>query len=394
MSSTHSIYNRLENHENGKSFDINEINTYCHENHEPLIAKYDLSQGLDKANLADRARNMWRYKEVLPIKDSDYIISLNEGYTPIHHLLALQQKYDFEDLNMKDESHNPTGSFKARGLGMAVSKANELGIKEFCIPTAGNAGSALSAYCAKGGLKAHIFMPKQTPQVFQLDCKIMGANVTLVDGNISDAGAVMRKANKENQWFDVTTLKEPFRLEGKKTMGYEIAEQNQWQLPDVIIYPTGGGTGLIGIWKAFKEMLELGWIDHIPSRMVAVQTNGCNPIVQAFNQGLMSSTPYEDPAITIANGLRVPHAFGHKLILKTLKESNGIALSVSEHDILNGLTELSQKEGLFISPEGAAVWEAAKILKASEWIKRDDKVLLLNTGSAYKYAENLYSHFL
>ena len=387
---TKSLYHGLINHQSLKAFDIHKINTFCPEEHEPLIAQYDLSKGLDKSVLTNRPHNMWRYKEVLPLFDDQNIVNLGEGFTPILPLEQLREKYGFHHLEMKDESGNPTGSFKARGLGMAVSKAKELGVKEFCIPTAGNAGSALSAYCAAAGLKAHIYMPKQTPKIFQLDCKIMGAEVTLVDGNISDAGVAMREANSHGQWFDVTTLKEPFRLEGKKTMGYEIAEQYNWQLPDVIIYPTGGGTGLIGIWKAFNEMIELGWIDHIPSRMVAVQTDGCDPIVRAHHAGLMASTPYKDPAVTIANGLRVPHAFGHKLILKALKESNGTAVSVSEDDMFSAIIELSQGQGLFVSPEGAAVWHAAKVLKNSGWIQSDDRVCLLNTGSAYKYAENLY----
>jgi threonine synthase len=387
---TKSLYHGLINHQSFRAFDIHSINTFCPDEHEPLIAQYDLSKGLDKKILTGRPNNMWRYKEVLPIFDDQYVVNLGEGFTPILPLERLREKYGFRQLEMKDESGNPTGSFKARGLGMAVSKAKELGVKEFCIPTAGNAGSALSAYCAAAGLKAHIYMPRQTPQIFQLDCKIMGAEVTLVDGNISDAGVAMREANSHGQWFDVTTLKEPFRLEGKKTMGYEIAEQYNWQLPDVIIYPTGGGTGLIGIWKAFHEMMELGWIDHIPSRMVAVQTDGCDPIVQAHHAGLMASTPYKNPAVTIANGLRVPHAFGHKLILKALKESDGTAMSVSENDMLSAIQELSQNQGLFVSPEGAAVWHAAKELKSTGWIKSDDRVCILNTGSAYKYAENLY----
>ena len=390
MRPTYSRYNRLINHQSLKEFDINELNTFCPDEHEPLVAQYDCRPTLDKSILNGRPLNMWRYKEMLPIINEENIVSLGEGYTPILPMTKIADLYGFNHLDMKDESGNATGSFKARGLGMAVSKAKELGVKEFCIPTAGNAGSALSAYCAKGDMQAHIYMPKQTPEVFQLDCRIMGAQVNLIDGNISDCGVAMREANKEGKWFDVTTLKEPFRLEGKKTMGYEIAEQYGWSLPDVILYPTGGGTGLIGIWKAFEEMLSLGWIDHIPTRMVAVQTDGCDPIVQAFKAGLMASTPYPNPAVTIANGLRVPHAFGHKLILKTLKESNGTATAVSEEDMIASLSELSRREGMFISPEGAAVWHAAKVLKENKWINPNDKVLMLNTGSAYKYAENLY----
>jgi len=390
MAEINTLYTALVNHESGKSYDIHLPQSFCTEDHEPLVAQYDLSKRLNKGILQGRPLNMWRYKEVLPLWDDQYIVSLGEGFSPVLKMDKLKAKYEFGALTMKDEGGNPTGSFKARGLGMAVSKANELGIRAFAIPTAGNAGSALSAYCAKGGLQAHIYMPEATPKMFQLDCRIMGATVNVIDGNISDCGVAMRAANTDGRWWDVTTLKEPFRLEGKKTMGYEIAEQLNWKLPDVIIYPTGGGTGLIGIWKAFKEMKELGWIDDIPTRMVAVQTTGCDPIVQAFDQGLSVSTPYENPAETIANGLRVPHAFGHKLILKALYESNGCAVAVSEDDMKAALAEYAESEGHFLSPEGAAVWHAAKHLKGAGWINQNDHVLMLNTGSGYKYAENLW----
>jgi len=368
MTKINTRYNGLVNHESGKAYDIAKLQRI----------------------LQGRPFNMWRYKELLPMLDEDNIVSLGEGFSPILDMGKLAKKYDFKSLLVKNEGGNPTGSFKSRGLGMAVSKAAELGVKEFSIPTAGNAGSALSAYCAKGDLQAHIYMPKATPKMFQLDCEIMGAKVNIIDGNISDCGAAMRADNADGQWWDVTTLKEPFRLEGKKTMGLEIAEQLNWKLPDVIIYPTGGGTGLIGIWKAFQEMKELGWVDNIPTRMVAVQTTGCNPIVQAFEAGLHSSTPFSDPAETIANGLRVPHAFGHKLIMKTIYESGGCALAVTEEEIKSALSEFAQEEGHFLSPEGAAVWQAAKKLKESGWIKDSDQVVLLNTGSGYKYAENLW----
>lgn len=390
MPKTDSRYIGLENHEDGTSYDIQMKQSYCTKSHEPLVATYDTSRSLNKGLLQGRPFNMWRYKEMLPLFDSYNIISLGEGFTPIMNMSKLAGDYDLSMVTIKEEGGNPTGSFKARGLGMAVSKANELGITSFCIPTAGNAGSALSAYCAKGDLAAHIYMPKVTPKMFQLDCQIMGATVNVIDGNISDCGIAMRSDNSEGQWWDVTTLKEPFRLEGKKTMGYEIAEQLNWKLPDVIIYPTGGGTGLIGIWKAFKEMKELGWIDELPTRMVAVQTNGCDPIVQAFNNKADSSIPFKNPAETIANGLRVPHAFGHKLILKTLYESGGCAIGVSEEDMKEALSEFAKRQGIFLSPEGAAVWHATKVLRNKNWIKKEDHVLLLNTGSGYKYAENLW----
>lgn len=383
-----SLLSHLECHETGKEFSKNQLNTFNLENHEPLISVYEKIE-LDKAILTNRRNDMWRYSEMLPIEYSDNIFSLGEGMTPLLECSRLMTTLQINKLYIKDEGQNPTGSFKARGLAMAVAKAKELGVKAMCIPTAGNAGSALSAYCALAGLETHVFMPEKTPQVFQLDCEVMGAHVTKVKGNISDCAALMRSKNEDGHWFDVTTLKEPYRLEGKKTMGYEIAEQLNWKLPDVIVYPTGGGTGLIGIWKAFKELLDIGWVSQIPTKMVAVQIDGCNPIVQAFQKGLHSSSPYENPGMTIANGLRVPHAFGHKLILKTLHESKGTAIDVSEENMKNGIKEIAQNEGLFVSPEGAAVWEAAKKLRASNFIRESDSVVLLNTGSAYKYVENL-----
>ena len=383
-----SLFSHLECHETGTTFSKENLNTFSPDNHQPLVAKYDVAK-IDKSVLSNRRNDMWRYHEMLPIQNAENICSLGEGMTPLLTVNKLKSKIRVESLFIKDEGQNPTGSFKARGLAMAVSKAKELGVKAMCIPTAGNAGSALSAYCALAGMEAHVFMPKQTPQVFQLDCEVMGAHVTKVDGNISDCAALMRSENLDNKWFDVTTLKEPYRLEGKKTMGYEIAEQLDWKLPNIIMYPTGGGTGLIGIWRAFKEMKALGWIEDMNVKMVAVQIAGCNPIVKAFNNNAHTSEPFSNPGITIANGLRVPHAFGHKLIMKTLYESNGTAVDVTEDDMKNGIREIAQNEGLFVSPEGAAVWKAAMKLRASNFIKESDSVILLNTGSAYKYVENL-----
>ncbi len=363
------------------------MQTFCTKDDQPLLAGYDLSKCKAEDTLVNR-NDMWRYSNVLPIEDEKNRLALGEGGTPLLPLTTFAKKYDQSELLLKDESFNPTGSFKARGISMAISKAKELGINAAAIPTAGNAGSALAAYCAKAGIQANIFMPKATPKVFQVDCEVMGAEVTTVDGSISDAAKMMRAQN-DGSWFDITTLKEPFRLEGKKTMGYEIAEQMNWQLPDVCIYPTGGGTGLIGIWKAFKEMKQLGWIKEIPTRMAAVQTEGCNPIVRAWKEGKSSSTPFPGPKATIANGLRVPHAFGHKLILKSLHESNGYALDVSENEMINGMREFAENEGVFLCPEGAAAWEAFKKLRSSGWIKSEESVVLLNTGSAYKYVENV-----
>ena len=382
-------YTHLECHECGAVYDKNNKNTFCTKDHQPLVAVYNTSVKWSKEALKNRPSNMWRYKEMLPVEKEENAICLGEGFTPILTLDKLAKANQQNKLLLKDESANPTGSFKARGISMALSKAKELGVKAMCIPTAGNAGSALSAYCAKAGIEAHIFMPENTPQVFQLDCEIMGAKVTKVSGDISDAAALMQQQN-DGSWFDVTTLKEPFRLEGKKTMGYEIAEQLNWQLPDVIIYPTGGGTGLIGIWKAFQELKAMGWIDTIPTRMVAVQGSGCDPVVQSFNKGMDHTPKYENPETTIANGLRVPKAFGDKLIMKTLYNSNGTAVSVTDKEMKEGLSEFATQEGIFLSPEGAAVWMGYKKLKKENWIKDDESVVLINTGSAYKYVENLY----
>jgi len=351
------FYTHLQCHHCGKMHDKNITHTFCKDDHQPLEARYQLDNSFLKEKLKGRSTNMWRYREVLPIEKEENQISLGEGFTPLVELAKLANKYNQSKLLLKDESGNPTGSFKARGLSMAVSKAKELGIKAMCIPTAGNAGSALSAYCAKAGIEAHVFMPKATPKVFQLDCEVMGANVTKVDGNISDAAKMMQSQN-DGSWFDVTTLKEPFRLEGKKTMGYEILEQLNWVCPDVIIYPTG--------------------------------TAGCDPVVYSFENKKDDVAKYENPAVTIANGLRVPKPFGDRMIMKTLYESQGTALAISEEEMKNGLSEFARTEGLFLSPEGAAVWEGYKKLKANQWIKEEETVVLLNTGSVYKYVENLY----
>ena len=331
---------------------------------------------------------MWRYAALLPILNQEHIVTLGEGWTPMLPLRNISRKLGIHTVLLKEEAANPTGSFKARGLGMAISKARELGLKEFCIPTAGNAGSALAAYAVAAGGKAHVYMPEATPHVFKLDCEVMGARVEKVAGSIRDAGMKMAADNSEGKWWDVTTLKEPFRLEGKKTMGYEIAEQLDWELPDVIIYPTGGGTGLIGIWKAFQEMKDMGWIQDIPTKMVAVQTVGCNPVVQSYRLGLDYCEVYDNPRETIANGLRVPKAFGDRLIMKVIYESNGTAIDITEQEILDAVYEFGRSEGIFLSPEGGAVYSAFQKLIASGFISSSDKAVLINTGSPYKYAEN------
>lgn len=372
----------------GNTFSKDQIQTYCPTCVKPLLACYAL-QPLDKAVLRDRPKTMWRYREVLPVSAEASRISLGEGFTPLMQAPRLGAQIGLVNLWIKDEGLNPTGSFKARGLGMAVSKAHEFGISRITIPTAGNAGSALAAYGAKAGMDVRVYMPVATPKVFQMDCEYMGATVKRIEGSIRDCGAAQAKDHADGAWFDLSTLKEPYRIEGKKTMGYEIAEQLDWQTPDVILYPTGGGTGLIGIWKAFKEMLELGWIDAIKTRMVAVQVAGCAPIVPAFEAHETAGRPVAAPEETIANGLRVPAPFGDRLILQTLYESQGTAVAVTDAEMIQATREIAQSEGVFVAPEGAAVWEACKKLTASGWIQPHETVVLLNTGSAYKYLENL-----
>jgi threonine synthase len=387
---TNSLYSHLECVECGKVFSKDSIYTLCDEPEckSILSAKYNFEKNsITKEDLKNRPSTLWRYKEFLPVLDEANIVSLGEGFTPILTLKNLPN-IDGRNVILKDESNNPTGSFKARGLGVAVSKAKELGITTFVIPTAGNAGGALAAYAARGGLKAHVFMPKLTPNAFKVEAKLFGAEVTEVDGNISDCGKLANALAAENGWFDVSTLKEPFRLEGKKTMGYEIAEQLNWNLPDVIFYPTGGGTGIIGIWKAFDELEELGWIGSKRPRMIAVQSDSCNGIYKAFHNKNQRSE-YIDNGFTVANGLRVPKPYADKVILKVLRDSGGDSVSVSDVDILSALRELSSKEGLFVAPEGAALWHAYKYLSENGQLNDAETVLLLNTGSGYKYLDNI-----
>ena len=382
-------YSHLECHHCGEKYDKSAVNSFCKKCTQPLVAKYQLDAGITKDVINQERYDMWRYAALLPVENENSIVTLGEGWTPMLDLKKTAAVSGISSVLMKEEGLNPTGSFKARGIGMAVSKAKELGIHSFCIPTAGNAGSALAAYVAAMDGEAYIYMPEATPRVFQLDCEVMGARVTKVKGSIRDAGLAMASDNLNGQWWDITTLKEPFRLEGKKTMGYEIAEQLNWSLPDVIIYPTGGGTGLIGIWKAFHEMLEMGWITSIPTKMVAVQTIGCNPVVKAYESHQDYCDLCENPEETIANGLRVPKAFGDRLIMKTIYESNGCAIEVTENEMKDAIYEFGKTEGIFLSPEGAAVYTGFKKLITNGFIHSNDRVVLINTGSPYKYVENL-----
>ena len=324
---------------------------------------------------------MWRWHELLPVKDPQKIVSLGEGDTPILHLPRIGKQLGLTQLYLKDEGTNPTHCFKARGLSAAISKAVELGVKEFVIPTAGNAGASLASYCARVGLPAHIFMPKDTPEVNIRQCKASHADLTLVDGLINDAGVLAREKAKGKDWFDVSTFKEPYRLEGKKTMGFEIVEYFQSGLPDVILYPAGGGTGLVGIWKAFKELIQLGWLDgkHLP-KMVAVQSTGCAPIVKAWQEGKDHCDFWEN-ANTIAFGLRVPKSFADKMIMRVICESGGSAIAVADADILKAQNQLATQEGIFACPEGAATLAALQKLLEKKEVTTDSKILLLDTGS-------------
>ena len=333
---------------------------------------------------------MWRYAALLPLLNPEYRATLGEGFTPLLALPHLAAQYGFKSLLLKDEGQNPTGSFKARGLSMAVSRAWELGVAGCIIPTAGNAGVALAAYCARAGLSATVVMPRHTPAAFREECYWYGAEVELVDGLISDCGARVRQLNANGALLDISTLKEPYRLEGKKTMGYEIAEQLNWRLPNVLLYPAGGGTGLIGIWKALQEMKQLGWLapDVVLPRMVAVQAENCCPLLATYEGRQTSCQAYQGQP-TLANGLAVPHPLGEALMLQVVHESEGTVVSISENEMLAGMRELGRHEGLFVAPEGAAVWMAARRLLASGWLHTDEQVLLLNTGNGQKYMENV-----
>ena len=373
----------------GQLYNPKKINTFSTCCNKPLTANYELDFGFSKMQLDQHDNSMWRYHALLPVLNKQNIISLGEGMTPVLPLQTLGKKYDLPQLFLKDESLNPTGSFKARGLSVAVSKAKELGIRSCIVPTAGNAGGALSAYCAKADIEATVIMPKHTPIIFQQECELYGAKVILVEGLISDCGKLAKAMQQEQDVFDMSTLKEPYRLEGKKTLGYEIAEQYNWQLPDVIVYPTGGGTGLIAIWKAFKEMISMGWIENKLPKMIAVQAENCQPIVYSWTGLHANASQYKGKA-SLANGLAVPNPFGEDLIIETLIESSGYALSVTEQEMISGVKEIAAAEGILVAPEGAAVWKGLLKLVDEGFIDRDEKILLLNTGSGYKYLENIF----
>ena len=372
----------------GLRHDWSRLQNLCTACSKPLFAVYDLAAvgKLDcfkQSSLREREKSLWRYRELLPLPQDAEPISLGEGGTP---LLRAKAFSDDVDLWIKDESLNPTQSFKARGMSVAISMAKFLGAKKLAVPSAGNAGGALAAYAARAGLEAHIFMPRDTPRANIIECREVGAHVTLIDGLITDCGAEIARRKEKEGWFDLSTLKEPYRIEGKKTLGYEIAEQLDWRSPDVILYPTGGGTGLIGMWKAFDEMEKLGWIDNKRPRMFSVQASGCAPIVRAFDAGEKFAAEFPN-AHTVASGLRVPKAIGDFLMLNILCESKGGAIAVDDDEMIRTVREVGSQEGLFVAPEGAACFAALKKLRASGKIDIGERVVIFNTGSGIKYLD-------
>ena len=356
-----------------------------------LYARYDLDAAagaLSRDSLQGRPANMWRYYEVLPVRDEANVVSLGEGFTPIFKAERLGQQLGCEALFIKDEGVNPTATFKARGMSAAVSRAKELGLRSLTLPSAGNAGGALAAYAARAGIDAYIFMPRDSPDSTKKEVAAGGAHLTLVDGLINEAGRQSRQKAQDEGHFDLSTLQEPYRAEGKKTMGYEIAEQMDWKLPDAIVYPTGGGTGIVGIWKAFDEMERMGWIDDARPKMFCVQAEGCAPMVAAFHEGAEFAEPWEN-AHTVAGGIRVPGAIADYLILRALRESGGGAVAVSDQEMLDHMKVVASLEGVLVCPEGAATVAGTRKLLADGSLSPDETILLINTGSGLKYLDLL-----
>lgn len=375
----------------GAEHDAGRLQTVCPHCGKVLYPRYDLqraAQAMTKEALASRPFTLWRYREVLPVLADDNVVTLGEGGTPLLPMTRYGASIGVDGLLAKDEGLNPTGSFKARGLCMAVSRAKELGAPAVAIPSAGNAASAMAAYAARADIPAYVFMPQDTPTIMQAECAAYGAHVYLVAGLINDAGKIVRENSAAQGWFDVSTLKEPYRVEGKKTMGYELAEQLGWTLPDVIIYPTGGGTGIVGMWKAFDEMEQMGLIGSARPKMVVVQSAGCAPIVKAFEDGEQHA-PLWSGAQTIAPGIRVPIAIGDYLILGAVRQSGGTAVMVTDDDILTTTREVAARDGLYPSPEAAATFAAARQLRASGFLTGDERVVAFSTGAGLKHTELL-----
>jgi threonine synthase len=377
----------------GTRHEAQRLHNLCTQCGKPLLVRYDLRRAaasLTKESLQERSPDLWRYREVLPVEQDQNIVTFGEGFTPLLHASRLGAQMGLGHLYIKDEGQNPTQSFKARGMATAVSMAKELGVKKLAVPSAGNAAGALAAYAARAGLEAHIFMPRDTPRANVIECEQTGAQVTLMDGLITDCGAEVGRRKEAEGWFDVSTLKEPYRIEGKKTMGYELGEQFDWDLPDVIIYPTGGGTGLIGMWKAFDEMEQMGWIGSKRPRMVTVQAAGCAPIVRAFEAGERFADEFPN-ARTTASGLRVPKAIGDFLIIDALRASGGTAIAVTDEELIAATKEIGSAEGVFCAPEGAACLPALRKLLAEGLVQPDERVVIFNTGSGVKYVESFSS---
>ena len=366
-----------------------QLQNLCTNCQKPLFPVYDLAavgRALKREDLARREKSLWRYREVLPLPPDVEAVSFGEGGTPLLRAKKFGEASGLTNLWVKDEAQNPTQSFKARGMAVAVSMAKHLGAAKLAVPTAGNAGGALAAYAARAGLEAHIFMPRDTPRANIIECRELGAHVVLMDGLITDCGAEIARRKAAEGWFDMSTLKEPYRVEGKKTLGYELAEQLDWTLPDVILYPTGGGTGLIGMWKAFDEMEALGWIGPARPRMFSVQASGCAPIVRAFEAGEKFAAEFPN-AQTCASGLRVPKAVGDFLMLDILRASKGGAVTVDDEAMIGMTREVGATEGLFVAPEGAACFVALRKLVAAKKITAEDRVVIFNTGSGIKYLD-------
>jgi len=355
----------------------------------PLLVRYRLSPGtMPRAAVTAREKTLWRYREVLPLALGASPVSLGEGFTPLLHAARLGERLGLPHLYLKDEGTNPTGSFKARGQAVAITMARELGARKVAIPSAGNAGGAMAAYAAAAGLQALVYMPEGTPVMNRLECAILGAEVRLIAGSIKDCGRALGDRSRTEGWFDVSTLKEPYRIEGKKTMAYEVVEQLEGRVPEVMIYPTGGGTGLVGMWKAFDEMEQLGWTSGRRPRMISVQAAGCAPMVRAFERGADRAEEWLDPR-TIASGLRVPSAVGDALILRAIRESGGTALAVDDDAMLRAVRQIAQSEGIVTSPEGGATLAALELLRGRGVIATSESVVLFLTGSGYKYLEAL-----
>jgi threonine synthase len=387
-----SFATHLECSRGGEDFQIDTLQQTCIIDGGPLLVRYDLErvhESMQRETLARRPADLWRYRELLPIDDPAHIVTLGEPNTPLLDVQRIGEELDISRLRVKDEGLLPTGTFKARGAAVGVTRALELGVSTIALPTAGNAGAAWAAYGARAGIRVVVVMPDTTPQTIVRETASYGADVYLVPGSIADAGAVVKRACVDYSWYDASTLKEPYRIEGKKTMGFELAEQLGWKLPDVIVYPTGGGVGLIGMWKGFAELREIGWIGHDDKpRFVAAQAIGCAPIVRAFEAGASESEPWPDPQ-TFAAGIRVPKALGDFLVLRALRESTGIALAVTDDEIRDMMRLVGSMEGMLVCPEGAAAVAAAAKLRRDGWIHDNESVVVFNTGSGLKYAESL-----